>query len=199
MKQSLIQLLTWNGRSFLGLLILAGLSTNGASLGPTGPQPQAANAAQAVDITGAVLTNRSHDCTDYVAAYRADAADINNRSRHAGSLTITVDGNHCVFSSNGVPNHDFNDRGRGFVNRFAEQTQVFRVPINPQRSSQPTALSLQYDNAIFLNGVKVDLLAAGCHGVADGKIGCNDVNTPALCPPLVVGEVFWQRDIGCLL
>ncbi|MEZ4820451.1 MAG: hypothetical protein R3A45_11435 [Bdellovibrionota bacterium] len=33
--------------------------------------------------------------------------------------------------------------------------------------SRTTALSLTVDNAIMLNGVKLDLLAAACAGVAD--------------------------------
>lgn len=40
------------------------------------------------------------------------------------------------------------------------------------------------DNAIFLNGVKLDLLAAGCYGVADGKIGCHDSDQPWRYDPM---------------
>ena len=47
------------------------------------------------------------------------------------------------------------------------------------RTSTTTALSLATDNAVMLNGVKLDLLAAACYGVGNDplgqeKIGCFD-------------------------
>ncbi|NES72396.1 MAG: YHYH protein [Okeania sp. SIO2D1] len=47
-----------------------------------------------------------------------------------------------------------------------------------------TELSLATDNAIFLNGVKLDLLAAGCYGVGNGKIGCHDMEQPWRFDPM---------------
>jgi hypothetical protein len=82
-----------------------------------------------------------------------------------------------------VPNHDFNASGH-FANPFREQDQTFTVPATPVAAARPTPLSLQYDNAVFLNGVKLDLMAAGCYGVRDGNIGCNDMDTPYRYDPL---------------
>jgi len=58
----------------------------------------------------------------------------------------------------------------------ATQSDEYRVPISPQISPAATPLSLDLGNAILLNGVNVDILAAGCFGVGDGRIGCNDPN-----------------------
>lgn len=139
--------------------------------------------ANTYDITDVFLTRRSANCADYVATYRADAINLATRVIYAGFLTISVEGDTCVFTSNAVPNHDFSDRGE-FANAFAEQNQTYRITSNPKANSRPTALSLQYDNAIFLNGVKVDVLAAGCFGVLDGRIGCHDVSTPWRYDPM---------------
>ncbi|GGA32756.1 hypothetical protein CYANOKiyG1_49610 [Okeania sp. KiyG1] len=53
----------------------------------------------------------------------------------------------------------------------SEQNLTLEVTTDPQQASKKTELSLTTDNAIFLNGVKLDLLSAGCYGVGDGKIG----------------------------
>ncbi|WP_206705330.1 YHYH protein [Marinomonas colpomeniae] len=47
-----------------------------------------------------------------------------------------------------------------------------------------TELSLRKDNAVFLNGVKLDLLAAGCFGVRDGFIGCGNTDQPFRFDPM---------------
>ncbi len=96
---------------------------------------------------------------------------------------MTVADDTCTFISNAIPNHDFNDAG-GFVNGVSEQDQSFTITASPQKNTTTTALSLQYDNAILLNGVKVDLLAAGCFGVGNGKIGCHDMTTPWRYDPM---------------
>lgn len=132
----------------------------------------------AIDISNAILTNRSANCEEYRNSYTASATDISNGQLYMGALDISVENGKCVFFSNAIPNHDFNDGERGFVNAVVEQNAAFELAVSPTVNAISTELSLQRDNAIMLNGVKVDLLAAGCYGIADGKIGCNDMSTP---------------------
>lgn len=141
------------------------------------------------DMTNEMLDDRSASCTSYLGSRSATATDVQNSNTFAASVVITVDGNTCTFMSNAVPNHDFNATGR-FATPFSEQTQAFSVPVTPTLAGKPTALSLRYDNAVFLNGVKLDLLAAGCFGVGNGKIGCHDMTTPYRYDPLGPGGNF---------
>jgi len=141
------------------------------------------------DITDAILTGRAPSCADYVDTYSARATDVQGARTFAASVEITVSGDRCVISSNAVPNHDFNATGR-FATRFAEQSQTYSVPISPTFAASPTALTLRYDNAVFLNGVKLDLLAAGCYGVGDGRIGCFNMSSPYRYDPMAPGAGF---------
>jgi len=45
-------------------------------------------------------------------------------------------------------------------------------------------------DAIMLNGVVVDLLAAGCFGVGDGRIGCFDLATAWRYDPMSPSASF---------
>ncbi|MFC3122724.1 YHYH protein [Agaribacter flavus] len=139
---------------------------------------------KAIDITNAILTNGSGNCADYIAQYTSTVNDVGRDAVFMGDLEITLDNNKCIFTTNAIPNHDFNDGGNAFPNNVSEQNDRFEITISPQKSTTPTALSLSIDNAILLNGVKVDLLAAGCFGVGDGKIGCNDMSTPWRYDPM---------------
>lgn len=141
------------------------------------------------DITDAILTDRSANCADYADTYSAEATDVQNAKRFSASLAINVKDGVCEIASNAVPNHDFNATGR-FANPFSVQNQNYTIPANPTFSDTPTALSLQYDNAIFLNGVKLDLVAAGCFGVGNGRIGCNDMAAPYRYDPMSSGAGF---------
>jgi|GEM_PF-1321192 len=136
-----------------------------------------------IDITDAILNSRSANCADYVASYTADALDVANDTAYMGMLTVTVDDDTCTFTSNAIPNHDFNDIS-DFPNIPSEQDLSLTFTTDPQISTNSTPLSLQYNNAILLNGVKVDLLAAGCYGVGDGRIGCTDMSTPYRYDPM---------------
>ena len=144
---------------------------------------------QTVDITDSFFTTQSANCTDYVNAYSATAQDQATNTVWNGSLKITTDGQTCTFTSNAVPNHSFND-GRPFPNAFAEQNLSVQVSANPQKAARPTALSLTVNNAIMLNGVKVDVIAAGCFGVGNGRVGCNDMSTPWRYNPISEGSGF---------
>lgn len=138
----------------------------------------------ATDITNVILENTSANCADYVDSYQSSVLDVNRSITFEGNLTISVNAGKCVFSSNDIPNHNFNDGAASFVSNVSEQALVFEVTTNPVAAANTTALSLGTDNAIFLNGVKLDILAAACYGVGDGKIGCNDINQPWRYDPM---------------
>ena len=137
-----------------------------------------------IDLTGAILTQLSGDCADYKNEYESMVGDVNRSMSFTGELAITITDDHCVFASNAIPNHDFNDGDRNFVNATRAQSASYRVPRSPTAATTSTALSLRIDNAVFLNGVKLDLLAAGCFGVGDGKIGCFDTGIPFRYDPM---------------
>ncbi|MCM2678508.1 sulfatase-like hydrolase/transferase [Echinimonas agarilytica] len=137
-----------------------------------------------VDITNATLTSRSVSCADYANDYVSDVVDVNEAQLFQGDLSIAVVGNKCVFDTNAIPNHDFNDGDAGFPNQVSAQSDQFQVTTAPSFAAAPTELSLQIDNALLLNGVKVDLLAAGCFGIGNGKVGCNDMSTPWRYDPM---------------
>lgn len=143
------------------------------------------DAAGVTDITDALLTRRSANCADYAEWQTTSAVrDVNTNTRYSGEMRVSVEGGQCVFESNAIPNHDLNDGARRFRNPVAEQDQRFSVTASPAIAANPTPLSLRLDNAVLLNGVKVDLLAAGCFGVRDGRIGCNDPNQPWRYDPM---------------
>ena len=144
----------------------------------------------AIDITNAIMVNRSGNCADYVEQYQSNVMDVNNGLLFEGDLVISVVDNKCVFQTNNIPNHDFNDGGQAFPNDVSAQNNSFEITTAPSHASSVTAISLQTDNAILLNGVKVDLLAAACFGVGDGKTGCNDMSQPWRYDPMFSANGF---------
>jgi len=124
------------------------------------------------------FTNRSPNCAHYVGNFHSTSKDIGRDMTFDGSTVITTTATKCKFVANGTPNHDFNDSQRIFTNLFSPQNDIFEVSRTPVLAATPTDLSLTQDNAIMLNGVKVDLLAGGCFGVQNGKTGCLDINQP---------------------
>ena len=144
-----------------------------------------------VDITNALLTARSGNCADYAQWQTASTVrDVNNNATLQGALRVSVADGACSFESNAIPNHDLNDGARRFRNPVSEQSQRFTVTSTPEMAGVNTALSLRVDNAVLLNGVKVDLLAAGCFGVRDGRIGCNDPDQPWRYDPMFRANGF---------
>ena len=129
----------------------------------------------ALDITNQIFENRSANCSAYVERYSSNVLDVNNSTVFAGNLVISTSADKCIFNTNAIPNHDFNDGNNSFPNNVSTQNDTFEITTTPTFASTATAISLQVDNAILLNGVKVDLLAAGCFGVGNGKVGCNDM------------------------
>ena len=144
----------------------------------------------AEDITNAIFTNTNANCEAYVKSYTSVATDINNGTVFNGDLTITVEGDQCVFSTNAIPNHDFNDGDNDFANPVAAQNDVYTISASPEFAENTSNLLLTQDNALMLNGVKVDLLAAACFGVGDEKIGCNDIDQPWRFDPVFSGNTF---------
>jgi arylsulfatase A-like enzyme len=152
----------------------------------------------AIDITNAIFTARQSNCADFVQqvsgnsseSYQSTVLDVNNVKLFNGSFTITVTDGRCEFHTNNIPNHDFNDGDQSFPNPVAEQNKVVTITATPQFAATTTPITLTTDNAILLNGVKVDLLAAACYGVGDEKTGCNNINQPWRFDPMFKANGF---------
>ncbi len=140
-----------------------------------------------------MFSNDATDCSAYIGSYSAMVTDIGNSTDFVSSVEITANGDGCTITSNSIPNHDFNDAG-AFANAVAEVTETFNLPV-PEIAAQTTALSLATDNAIFLNGVKLDQLAAACYGVGNEplgqeKIGCMQEGQPWRYDPMSPNNSF---------
>lgn len=138
----------------------------------------------ATDITNAILERKSISCIDYVKNYTSSVMDVQRAVNFDGSLSITSSDGKCIFTVNSIPNHDFNDGTANFANNVAANPATFEITQTPTEATSTTALSLRTDNAIFLNGIKLDLLAAGCFGIGDGKIGCFELGKPFRYDPM---------------
>jgi len=159
-----------------------GLAVRGENSGTVSGSP--------VDISDALLTDTTVNCAAYSNDYIAMATDASTGTSYNATVDVTSTSTHCVFKSNAIPNHDFNDGTAAFPNGVSEQSTEYLVPLNPAFAASTTALSLTYDDAILLNGVKIDLLAAGCFGVGNGRIGCNDVAQPWRYDPMFSANGF---------
>ncbi|MEM1126880.1 MAG: YHYH protein [Bacteroidota bacterium] len=162
----------------LTLTVLAGC-TSGSALEASDPSDNPA----ATDLTDALLTERSPTCAEHAAAYFARATDVGEGVTYTANVSVTTDGTTCTIASNAIPNHDFNATGH-FATPVSEQDQAYTVVATPAFAAAPTPISLDYDDAVFLNGVNLDLLAAGCYGVGNGHIGCHDLGTPYRYDPM---------------
>lgn len=136
------------------------------------------------DISDTILNNRRAACSYYAENSFSAVRDIKRNILYNGSVRITVDGSECVISSNSIPNHDFNDSSAAFATNVSTVATEFRIPTEPRFAAASTPISLQTDNGVMLNGVKLDLLAAACFGVADEKIGCNNMSQPWRFDPM---------------
>ena len=151
-----------------------------------------------IDITNAVFSKSNASCADYVGNYFAKIIDTSNGGSLTSRVTISSENQTCTIRSNGLPNHDFAKNG-SFASTTAEVWESFTIHQNPVIADNHTALSLQYDNAVFLNGVKLDLLAAACYGVGPDplgreKIGCFNSNTPWRYDPMHSSNNFGEDD-----
>ena len=143
-----------------------------------------------LDITNAFLSKSSNRCVDYLQSYIASVTDINLNSDFSSMLVVDTANGECIFTSNGIPNHNFNNGVSHFITDVIEQSQVYKILVNPSITSELTILNLKLDNAIFLNGVKLDILSAGCFGVGNGKIGCGNISTPWRFDPAFPNSTF---------
>ena len=124
-----------------------------------------------VDITDAQFTNRSGDCRNYVGTYFANVTDVQRAVDFTGSVTITATDSTCSLSVNEIPNHDFNDQSARFAGNVTEQIATYQIPVNPTAASANSELGLGAVNAVTLNGVVIDILAAACYGVGNESLG----------------------------
>jgi hypothetical protein len=136
-----------------------------------------------VDLTDLILSRRDGNCAQYAGAYTSDVTDLSRSLSFSGNLAITVSNGNCTFSSNNIPNHDFG-QGGAFATKVSAVTQNFTVTATPKAATSATALTLDYDNAVMLNGVKLDIFAAACYKVGDEKTGCSDINQPWRFDPM---------------
>lgn len=142
-----------------------------------------------LDITDIILSNRSANCAEYAGEYVSNVADVNRSLTFEGNTVISVEEQSCTFTSNGIPNHDFGEGG-SFATPVSAVENIFTITSRPVAGVSPTSLTLDSDNAILLNGVKVDLFAAACFGVGDERIGCNDINQPWRFDPMSPNNRF---------
>jgi len=171
-----------NNESQLASLKNFGLMVRGEGVDTANTSP--------VYITDVLLTDTNVNCSAYVNDYMAIATDASSGTVYTGSLGVSTGPTHCVFKSNAIPNHTFNDGASAFPNPVSEQSSEYLIPVNPIFADSPTNLSLRYDDAVLLNGVKVDLLAAGCFGVGNGRVGCNDDTQPWRYDPMFSANGF---------
>ncbi|BCD90798.1 hypothetical protein fh0823_09370 [Francisella halioticida] len=137
------------------------------------------------------MSERSPYCSYYVGNYFASANDFNLGQENSSYMTVETNDEDCVIISNGIPNHAYDDAEVGsFPNKVVPQYQIYIISKSPKQAARPTPLSLRMDNAIMLNGVKVDLLAAGCYGVGDGRIGCFNSNAKWRYNPVYEKSTF---------
>jgi len=142
------------------------------------------------DISDAILTNRRPECSYYAENSFSAVRDVQRNQLFSGSVRITVEGDECIITTNSIPNHDFNDASAAFATAVSAVSAEFRIPIAPSFATSTTPISLLTDNAVMLNGVKLDLPAAACYGVADEKIGCNDIDQPWRLDPMSPNNQF---------
>ncbi len=139
--------------------------------------PESENAA--IDITNAILTNQNGSCKSYVGLYYSNVEDIQRSMDFNGDIVITTSEDKCIFAVNEIPNHDFNDASAAFATNVSEQSGHYEIPLSPVMANTATELSLSTTNALLLNGVVIDLLAAACYDVGNEplgqeKIGCGE-------------------------
>jgi hypothetical protein len=140
------------------------------------------------DIEGAVFDSREASCEAYAGEYLASVQDVQGGRSFTSSVVIEAAPGACTITSNAIPNHDFNAMGR-FATPVASRSRTVSVPSAPTFAASPTPLTLDVDDAIFLNGVKLDLLAAACYGVGPDplgreRIGCFEPGTPWRYDPM---------------
>ena len=161
------------------------------------------NADGSYNIYNATLAERSVDCVDYVNEYDANPMDLQNSTAFNSDVVISATATECTITSNSVPNHDFNDATAAFAGGAEGATITpqdnfqHTITRNPVFAATPTFITQQIKNGIFLNGVRLDILSAGCYRPTDAQanelgevgIGCGS-NDPWLLDPLSTESKF---------
>lgn len=155
-------------------------------------EAEAANAddTPATDITDVIFSERSGDCAQYADVYVAFVLDVQRALDFEGMVDLSFDDQSCTLTSNGIPNHDFDDLTAAFATPASEQGRTFQIPRDPVVAGTLTPLSQQTWDAVMLNGVVLDLLSAGCYdptsAMADAHgnvpIGCTTADAWLLDP-----------------
>ena len=140
-----------------------------------------------IDITDVTFTNRSPLCSSYVGNYRASVTDLDRMKSFTSTLTIQVSGDTCSFTSNSIPNHNFNDRGE-FATPLSEVNERFTLTATPAQATSSTALSLRISR-----GEARQILPTRCTG---GRPEVNLDWVPAKCQ---AGRWAGVRAFGELL
>jgi hypothetical protein len=137
------------------------------------------------NIRDFVFAERSGDCAEHARSSTAAVLDIQNTRDFDGFVDLEVGESACTLSSNAIPNHDFNDESANFrASDVMELETTWNIPRNPVAADTSTAISLSSYDGVMLNGVVLDLLAAGCFGVGSGMIGCGILTTPYRYDPM---------------
>lgn len=154
------------------------------------------NAELKYDIYNAIFTERSVDCADYANEYDANPMDLQNATAFDADVVITATDTECTVASNSVPNHDFNDDSAAFAGGQAGATITPQEGFahtftrTPTFAAEPTYITQQLKNGIFLNGVRLDIMSAGCYRPSDASandkgeigIGCDSTSAWILDP-----------------
>lgn len=133
-----------------------------------------------IDITNAILQSTSGNCADYEEFYFADVMDIQLSLPYNSFIEVTTTADRCKFSSNTIPNHDFNDDTAAFATQVAAIGRNLEITRSPEAAATATPLSQQSYDAVMLNGVVLDILSAGCYN-PDDPMADIDGNTPIGC------------------
>lgn len=142
------------------------------------------------DITNLILENSSPNCADYAGEYTSAVLDIQRSMAFSGAILVELDDDSCTLLSNGIPNHDFNDESAHFATDVSAIEHTFSIPTAPEAAQTYSSLSQRMYDAVFLNGVVLDLLSAGCYRPTDGRadadgnvaVGCNEDSAWLLDP-----------------
>ncbi len=135
----------------------------------------AGGSSDATDITGTELVNRSGSCADYVGEYESVVTDVKLGVTFMGDFKLTVANTTCTFASNNIPNHNFNDGNSDFATNTSEVAKSYSMPTTPTVTASVTELALGTTNAIFLNGVVLDILPAACYDVGTEPLGTEKI------------------------
>ena len=184
---------------YLALLILCGCADESTSSSQDLSQDSSQDSSRDdIDITNTPFTRLDPSCAAFTGNYVSYVQDQGRNQAFTGTLSITQEEDQCIFVSNSIPHHDFNQQG-AFATPVQEVQERFTLPLNPTQADEPTPLTLEYDNAIFLNGVKLDQIAAACYGIGNDplgreKIGCMMSATPWRYDPMSSNNNFGTDD-----